>query len=92
MKGGMLMYPEIVRSTLTLPKILGGLSKTIGVIREAIPLYQQAKPLWNNAKTALKVLKVMNEPDKKNPVKTATSSKVKEAEIRPTISAPQFFQ
>ncbi len=88
------MYPEVIRNTLTLPKILGGISKTIGVVKEVIPLYEQAKPLWNNAKTALKVLKVMNTPEttKNPPSKSSSLNKTKEIESIPSISAPQFFQ
>ncbi len=84
------MYPEVLKNTLTLPKVLGGISKTIGVAKELIPLYEQAKPLWNNAKTALKVLKVMNTPDSK-PTPTTSLNKPKEI-ASPSISLPQFFQ
>ena len=87
------MYPEVIRNTLTLPRVLGGISKTLGVIREAIPIYEQAKPLWNNAKTALQVLKVMNTPEeKKSNSKSESVSKIKEIESVPSISGPQFFQ
>ena len=86
------MYPEVIRNTLTLPRVLGGISKTLGVIREAIPIYEQAKPLWNNAKTALQVLKVMNTPDEKKSSNKAKVNKIKEIESTPSISGPQFFQ
>ena len=84
------MYPEVIRSGLTLPKVLGGISKTINVLNKAIPLYEQAKPLWNNAKTALQVLKVMNEPDKKS--QTKVSEEPTKKEVVTSLSTPQFFQ
>lgn len=86
------MYPEVIRNTLTLPRVLGGISKTLGVIREAIPIYEQAKPLWNNAKTALQVLKVMNAPEEKKSNSKEKVNKIKEIESVPSISGPQFFQ
>ena len=85
------MYPEVITRTLTLPKVLSGISKTIGIVNQAIPLYKEAKPLWNNAKTALQILKVMNKDDKPKVTNNNTQKAVIK-EVAPKISTPQFFQ
>ena len=43
-----------LRSTLTLPKVLNGISKTLGIVNQAIPLYNQAKPMIQKGKTLFK--------------------------------------
>lgn len=52
--------PRIFPSTLTIPKILGGINKTLGVVNQIIPLYKEAKPMVNNARNALSMLKEMS--------------------------------
>lgn len=51
--------PRIFPSSLTIPKILGGINKTLGVVNQIIPLYKEAKPMVNNARNALNLLKEM---------------------------------
>lgn len=46
-----------IKLGLTLPKILGGISKTLGVVNQVIPLYKEAKPMIANARNALSLVK-----------------------------------
>lgn len=59
------------RRTLTLPRILNGLSKTLGVVNQAIPLYKQAKPMISKGRTLFKLASQINkaEPTKSSPLK-----------------------
>lgn len=51
------MYPGILKTSLNLPKVINGVSKTLSVANQLIPLYVKAKPLINNAKSTFKVAK-----------------------------------
>jgi len=60
------MFPSQISSSLTLPKVIGGISKTLNVANQLIPIYVQAKPMIQNAKSAFKVAKeIMATPNKK---------------------------
>lgn len=52
--------------SLTLPKIIGGISKTLQIANQMIPLYQKAKPLITNARSIMSIMKDMG----KNSIKT----------------------
>ena len=52
--------PRVFASGLTIPKVIGGLSKGLGVINQIIPLYKEAKPLVSNARNAINLLKEMS--------------------------------
>lgn len=82
---------NIINTTLTLPKILNGISKTIGIVNQAIPIYQEAKPLLKNAKNVMSILKLINDKPNNNVSNNQTKEIKKEAIISPTTS-PQFFQ
>ncbi len=91
----------ITRNTLTLPKILNGLSKTLGVVNQAIPLYKQAKPMIEKGRTLFKMATEMAKP---SPSSSATKTKVTSSEnqriyqknipLKRNVSAnkPVFFQ
>ncbi len=51
------MYPGILKTSLNLPKVINGVSKTLSVANQLIPLYVKAKPLINNAKSTFNVAK-----------------------------------
>ena len=36
--------PNTIRTTLTLPKVLSGISKGLGIANQAIPIYKEVKP------------------------------------------------
>lgn len=76
--------------SLTLPKILNGISKTLGVVNQAIPLYNQAKPMFQKGKA---LLKIANELNKKDPV-TPQSKTISNIPVKKNTSynKPVFFQ
>ncbi len=73
----MSMFPGTVKTGLTLPKVIGGISKTLNVANQIIPLYMQAKPMIQNAKSAFSVAKeIMAKPkNSAAQVKTTLPSK-----------------
>lgn len=93
------MFPSnMIKTGLTLPKVLGGISKTLNVANQVIPLYMQAKPMIQNARKAFTLAKeIMAPPNetKKSPTKKATSTvtlQKKEEYISPTSqNNPVFF-
>lgn len=68
------MYGNNMGSTLSLSKIIGGLSKTLNIVNQAIPLYNELRPILSNASGILSVFKEMNKP---NPSKNNGSSNLK---------------
>ena len=85
--------------SLSLGRILSGISKTINVANQVIPLYQQAKPMISNARSALSLLKTMNTPTTtkaQSQKKIETNTQNKNAKKEETISfssmnQPVFF-
>lgn len=49
--------PKIGVTSLSLGKVLGGVSKTLGVVNQVIPLYKEAKPMIQNARSAFNLIK-----------------------------------
>lgn len=84
-----------LRSTLTLPKVLNGISKTLGIVNQAIPLYNQAKPMIQKGKTLFKLATAINSSDPKEKEvlkkKISKTTSVKTATIS-KINKPVFFQ
>ncbi len=75
------MYPNSF-NTLSLGKIISGISKTLNLVNQAIPLYKQVKPIINNAGSILTIFKEFNKNDnsisnsnQKNTSLTTSSSK-----------------
>ncbi len=93
------MFPGVVRTGLTLPKVLGGIQKTLNIANQVIPLYVQVKPIIKNAQSAFSVAKDLLATPSTSPAKSSTSSlKVenqrtkKQEEIPVTYSNnPVFF-
>ena len=56
------MYPNSF-NTLSLGKIISGISKTLNLVNQAIPLYKQVKPIINNAGSILTIFKEFNKND-----------------------------
>ena len=83
------------RSSLSLPKILNGLSKTLGVVNQAIPLYKQAKPMIQKGRTLFKLASEINKPTTttKSQNKVNNSLKIPNP-IKKTnsLNKPVFFQ
>lgn len=79
-----------IKSTLSLSKVLGGISKGLNIVNQAIPIYKEVKPLVGNAKKIISVLGEVNKPTKVNETKV---KEIKE-ETKPYVisSNPTFFQ
>ncbi len=73
------MYPSVVKSGLSLTKVIGGVSKTLSVANQLIPLYVQAKPIINNAKSAFSVAKeILSTPNSNSSNNSKVTNKVKQ--------------
>ncbi len=49
-------FPRVFPS-LSLGKVVSGISKTLGMVNQIIPIYKEAKPMINNARNAINILK-----------------------------------
>lgn len=87
---------NIARSSLSLTKVLSGISKGLGIVNQAIPIYKEIKPMMSNAKKVLEIAKEFNKSSntktidvtpKKEVTKTVTPSVLTNASPNPV-----FFQ
>ena len=91
------MYPSNFNS-LSLGKIIGGLSKTLNIVNQALPLYKQIKPIIRNASGILSVFKEFNKPDAPSSTtnfkEKSTQASTVDAKIIKTssLNTPTFFQ
>ena len=89
------MFPNPVRSGLTLTKFIGGMSKTLNVVNQLLPLYKEAKPMLSNAQNAFKIAKEFMTPNTtvsaKSKSKTAPSPQTKNETSLQTSNRPVFF-
>lgn len=89
------MFPNPVRSGLTLTKVIGGMSKTLNVVNQLLPLYKEAKPMLSNAQNAFKIAKEFMTPNTtvavKSKSKTAPSLQTKNETSLQTSNRPVFF-
>lgn len=53
---------------LNFNNILDGTQKTLNIVNQAIPLVYQIKPLLGNMKTLINLTKIINEPEKTQPI------------------------
>ena len=83
------MYPGVVKSGLSLTKVIGGVSKTLSVANQLIPLYVKAKPLINNAKSTFNVAKeILNTTSTNNHALPSKVNKTKEKRSVNNITPP----
>ena len=68
-------------SSLSLGKVLGGISKTLGIANQIIPLYKEVKPVINNAKSAMAFFKEYTKSTKKG----STTKQVMNENINKTL-------
>ncbi len=95
------MFPQAIRTGLSLPKILTGINKTLTVANQIIPIYVQAKPMIQNMKGAFQVAKEFmsqtktpSKPQNNNTqkvVSTTTSNQNQTKRIQSSVSNPVFF-
>ena len=94
------MFPQAIRTGLTLPKILTGINKTLTVANQIIPIYVQAKPMIQNMKGAFQVAKeFMSQPKTPSKPQNNNTQKVipttpnqnQTKRIQSSVSNPVFF-
>lgn len=90
------MYgPNIVGSTLSLTKVLGGISRVLGIANQAIPIYKEIRPMISNARKVMSVLKEFNATPTKNTSNTITNIGTQKKEVETTSvinsATPTFF-
>ena len=49
-------FPRVFPS-MSVSKVVGGISKTLGIVNQIIPIYKEAKPMISNARNAINILK-----------------------------------
>lgn len=81
-------------NSLSLSKILSGLSKGLGIVNQAIPIYKEVKPMVSNARKVLDVVKEINKPNKDTKVIDITPKKEVTEKVTPlkNNNTPVFFQ
>ncbi len=77
---------------LTLPTIIGGISKTLNIANQMIPLYKQAKPMIENSSKMLSNLNNIKSNINKS-FKEPIVKKIPDEVIeQPITNLPTFFQ
>lgn len=80
-------------NSLSLSKILSGLSKGLGIVNQAIPIYKEVKPMVSNARKVLSVVKEIKKPSNNTKIIDIEPKKVVTNNITPHNSnTPVFFQ
>ena len=86
---------NIARSSLSLTKVLSGISKGLGIVNQAIPIYKEIKPMMSNAKKVLEIAKEFNKSNTKTidvtPKKEVTKT-VTPSVLTNSSPNPVFFQ
>lgn len=86
---------NITGSSLSLSKVLSGISKALNIANQAIPIYKEIKPIAQNARKIMGVLKEFNSSSDSKPQKNIKENKSiekKEVKMISTSSKPVFFQ
>lgn len=80
-------------NSLSLSKVLSGLSKGLGIVNQAIPIYKEVKPMVSNARKVLSVVKEINKPSNNSKIIDIEPKKVVTEKVTPHNSnTPVFFQ
>lgn len=82
---------SLMSSSLSLGKIVSGLSKTLNIANQVIPIYKKAKPLISNFGSTMKLLKTFqNNTDTIKKEKIIEVKEIKEIK-QPISNTPKFF-
>lgn len=89
-----------ISNSLSIGKVLNGISKGLSIANQIIPLYQQVKPMVGNARKILHMLKEFNHSSNNNvPIQKTINQNNEESNFNQkknssiTIqSTPVFFQ
>lgn len=87
---------NIVRSSLSLTKVLSGISKGLGIVNQAIPIYKEIKPMMSNAKKVLEIAKEFNKSSNTKTIDVTPKKEVTKT-VTPSVLTnsspnPVFFQ
>ena len=86
---------NIARSSLSLTKILSGISKGLGIVNQAIPIYKEIKPMMSNARKVLEIAKEFNKSSNTKTIDVTPKKEVTKT-VTPNVltnsSNPVFFQ
>lgn len=89
---------NVVRSGLSLGKVLSGISKGLTIANQVIPIYEQAKPMISNARKFMGAMKeftkATNEVVPKKETKNIIDTPSQEKKTTPqhSLANPVFFQ
>lgn len=80
-------------NSLSLSKVLTGLSKGLGIVNQAIPIYKEVKPMVSNARKVLSVVKEINKPNNNTKIIDIEPKKEVTEKVTPNNNnSPVFFQ
>ena len=87
---------NIARSSLSLIKVLSGISKGLGIVNQAIPIYKEIKPMMSNAKKVLEIAKEFNKSSNTKTIDVTPKKEVTKT-VTPSVLTnsspnPVFFQ
>ena len=87
---------NIARNSLSLTKVLSGISKGLGIVNQAIPIYKEIKPMMSNAKKVLEIAKEFNKSSNTKTIDVTTKKEVTKT-VTPSVLTnsspnPVFFQ
>ncbi len=88
---------NVAKASLSLTKVLSGISKGLGIVNQAIPIYKEIKPMMSNAKKVLELAKEFNKTSNTKtiditPKKEVTKTVTTERKTITNSSNPVFFQ
>mgnify|MGYP004616577655 CR=1 FL=1 len=87
---------NIARNSLSLTKVLSGISKGLGIVNQAIPIYKEIKPMMSNAKKVLEIAKEFNKSSNTKTIDVTPKKEVTKT-VTPSVLTnsspnPVFFQ
>ena len=87
---------NIARSSLSLTKVLSGISKGLEIVNQAIPIYKEIKPMMSNAKKVLEIAKEFNKSSNTKTIDVTPKKEVTKT-VTPSVLTnsspnPVFFQ
>lgn len=87
---------NIARSSLSLTKVLSGISKGLGIVNQAIPIYKEIKPMMSNARKVLEIAKEFNKGSNTKTIDVTPKKEVTKT-VTPSVLTnsspnPVFFQ
>ena len=82
-------------TTLSLSKVLSGISKTLGIVNQAIPIYKEIKPMVTSARKVFEIAKEFNKTSDVKTIDVVPKKEVTESVTSEKLangSNPVFFQ